>query len=400
DYVGGLGQVTSYDAKVINESTLYGLPMWRIGSGTPPVPLSPNPTFTDPSTGKPAQALSFSPSFTRNDTAYGTYFTVNGESVAESRRPIEPSTTTDVTEPNLLAHSFLITSLASSDESIDAAFSRPVNDSPTSEPELVGLVNYPTKLQAIRTIATPNGRRQRLVLTVGQYFSDGVPDAKGAGTQRKFTSVGGRVLYADPSVHDFTAPAFGAVTVDRVGFGLVGFTAPVSDESGDAANVKRVLVLYLDGTTWRSLDLARNGNTWSGAGPIGSQTSVQYFAQAIDQYGNNAVISDKGNLAAVIAPQSSGGVTVSLSGTPTNGWFTSAVDATFNAGNGVTVQSSLDGSMFAPVTGPVHVDGSGVHTLNYAASDNSSGTVVIAIDETAPTISIGKRSYAINSTGN
>src|SRR5207244_5507133 len=46
DYVGGLGQVTSYDAKVINESTLYGLPMWRIGSSTPPAPPSPNPTFT------------------------------------------------------------------------------------------------------------------------------------------------------------------------------------------------------------------------------------------------------------------------------------------------------------------------------------------------------------------
>jgi Tol biopolymer transport system component len=406
DYLGTLGQVTSYDAKVINQSTLYGLPMWRLGTGTPAAPPAPGPTFIDPATGNPAQSISLSPTFTRNDNAYGTFFTVNGESVAESRRPIEPSTSVDITQPNLLAHGFLITSLASTDETIDAAFSRPVNDSPTAEPELVGLVTYPTKLQAIRTIATPNGQRQRLVVTVGQYLSDGIPDAKGVGTQRKFTSVSGRALYADPSVHDFTPPGLGAVTVDRVTLGNsssnVAFAVPVTDESGDPSNVKRVLVLYLDGTTWRSVDLARNGNTWSGAGPIGSQTAVQYFIQAIDLHGNIGVISAKGDLVDIIVPQQTGtGVTVTQSGTgPTNGWFTSAVDVTLGAAAGVTVESSLDGSMFQPVTGTVHVDGSGAHTLKYNASDGSRGTVVIPIDTTPPTVSIGKRTYAFGSTGN
>jgi hypothetical protein len=266
------------------------------------------------------------------------------------------------------------------------------------------LITYPTKFQALRAISTPNGQRQRLVLTVGQYVSDGIPNGQGTGTQVKFTSVGGRVIYADPSVHDFTPPGIGAVTVDRVTLGdgssNVAFTAPVTDETGNPANDKRVLVLYQDGGTWRSLDLARNGTIWSGAGPVGAETSFKYIVQAVDQYGNIGVTSDKGNLAPIVVPQQSGGVTFSVSGTPTNGWFTTAVDVTFTAGAGVTVQSSLDGSMFQPTTGPVHVDGSGVHTLLYTGSDGSSGTVIVPIDETPPAILIGKRTYVIGSTGN
>src|SRR5207248_1694912 len=110
---------------------------------------------------------------------------------------------------------------------------------------------------------------------------------------------------------------------------------------------------------------------------------------------------DKGTLSPIVAPQrTGGGVTVSLSGSPTNGWYRDAVDATFNRGNGVTVEFSLDGTMFQPVTGAVHVDGTGVHTLRYDASDGSNGIVVVPIDKTPPTIAFGRKSYSSGSSGN
>ena len=97
-----------------------------------------------------------------------------------------------------MAHGALLTALTSTDEpGFDAAFSRVVDDFSAFTPELVGDVSYPTKLQSIASLATPNGTRQRLVLFSGQFRSDGTPEAQGIGTQRRFTALSGqRLLHA------------------------------------------------------------------------------------------------------------------------------------------------------------------------------------------------------------
>ena len=47
EYIGDLGVVSPYDAKVGNEATLYGIPTYRLGTGTPPAaPESRRPTPT------------------------------------------------------------------------------------------------------------------------------------------------------------------------------------------------------------------------------------------------------------------------------------------------------------------------------------------------------------------
>ena len=190
--------LSGYHLKVIDQASMMGLPMYRVGTTGLAPPPNPAITSTDSATGLPTASFSISPSFTRVSTSIGDYY-VSDDSFAENRRPIEPTTRRDITQPGLVAHGALITGLTSVDETgFDAAFSRVVEDLSAFSPELVGDVTFPTKLQSIATVATPSGTRQRLGLFTGQFRSDGIPDALGTGTQRRFTGLSGNVLYALP----------------------------------------------------------------------------------------------------------------------------------------------------------------------------------------------------------
>ena len=119
---------SGYHLKVVDQATLMGLPMYRVGTGTTAPPPTPAITSTDSATGLPVAPFSVSPSFNRVNTAIGSYY-VSDDAFAENRRPIEPTTKLDVTQPGLVAHGALITGLASTDEpNFDAAFSRVVDD--------------------------------------------------------------------------------------------------------------------------------------------------------------------------------------------------------------------------------------------------------------------------------
>ncbi|MET1009440.1 MAG: C25 family cysteine peptidase, partial [Gaiellaceae bacterium] len=282
---------SGYHTKVINEATLMGLPMYRVGTGTIPAPPMPPVPTTDSATGLPSTPFSVTPSFTRFDTAVGSYY-VSDDSFAENRRPIEPTTKLDITQPGLVAHGALITALTSVDQAgFNAAFSRVVEDLSAFSPELVGDVIFPTKLQWIGTLATPNGTRQRLGLFTGQFRSDGVAEEHGIGIQRRYTALAGTVFYTSPGVTDFSPPSFGPVTVSAVG-GNVAFDVNINDNGGPA-NVKRVLTLYKDATgLWKSIEMSQNGSRWTGAGPLAG-TNVEWMMQAVDGSGNVAVTSNK-----------------------------------------------------------------------------------------------------------
>src|SRR5438105_11061186 len=119
-YFGSLAIVSPYDQKVLNEAMFYGLPMWHIGNGTPPAPPLPASTSVDQATGLTSVAIDAeNPTFTAVHTNDGDYFTTaSGGFAAENRRPVEPSTTFDVTQPNLTPHGFVWTNAASTDSPI------------------------------------------------------------------------------------------------------------------------------------------------------------------------------------------------------------------------------------------------------------------------------------------
>ena len=99
DFKASLGPIDVYDEKVISETTFYGLPMYRVGpaAALPPVP-APRPTAPDPTVGGGVLTadLSVSPTLTPRTSPFGSYFS-SDDTVSTSYRPVEPSTSTDVT---------------------------------------------------------------------------------------------------------------------------------------------------------------------------------------------------------------------------------------------------------------------------------------------------------------
>jgi hypothetical protein len=360
--------------------------MYRVGTGAGPAPPNPAITSTDSATGLPTAPFNVSPSFNRVDTAVGSYY-VSDDAFAENRRPIQPTTRLDVTQPGLVAHGALITGLTSTDEAnFDAAFSRVVDDLSAFTPELVGDVTFPTKLQSIASLATPLGTRQRLTLFSGQFRSDGVAEALGIGTQRRFTALAGNVFYTPPSITDFTLPTFGPVSVTRAG-GTVGFAVDVTDNVGGEAGVKRVLALYRDASgLWKSVEMSHGSSRWSGAGPLVG-TDVEWIIQAVDGAGNIGITANKAVGKSVLQPDPTGDIHAEVtSGTlHSSGWYTTGVEVTISGAPGI--EYSLDGAPFTPGTS-VSISGTGVHSLGFQGSDGSHGSISVPIDVSNPTVTV------------
>ena len=334
----------------------------------------------------PTAPFNVSPSFNRVDTAIGSYY-VSDDAFAENRRPIQPTTRLDVTQPGLVAHGALITGLTSTDEpNFDAAFSRVVDDLSAFTPELVGDVTFPTKLQSIASLATPLGTRQRLTLFSGQFRSDGTAEALGIGTQRRFTALAGNVFYAPPSVTDFTPSSFGPVGVTRAG-GTVGFAVDVTDNVGGEAGVKRVVALYRDaGGLWKSVEMSHGASQWSGAGPLVG-TDVEWLIQAVDGAGNIGVTANKAVSKSVLQPDPTGDIRAEVtSGTlHESGWYTTDVGVTISGAPGI--EYSLDRAPFTPGTSP-SISGTGVHSLDFQGSDGSHGSISVPVDVSNPTVTV------------
>ena len=375
---------SGYHLKVIDQATMMGLPMYRIGTGSAPTPPTPAITTIDSATGLPSTTFNVSPSFTRVTTPIGAYYR-SDDSFAENRRPIEPTAKVDITEPGLVAHGALLTALTSTDESgFDAAFSRVVDDLSGFTPELVGDVSYPTKLQSIHTVLTPIGSRQRLALFTGQFQSDSTAEAQGIGTQRRFTALGGSVFYTAPGVTDFTPSSFGPVEATIAG-DTVGFAVDVTDDVGGANGVKRVLALYRDASgLWKSIEMSHSSPRWSGAGPLDGN-AVEWFIQAVDSSGNVAVTSNKAFIESVEPEEPTGDIMAVATGPQVSDWYTGMVDVEISGAPGI--EYSLDGATFTPGTS-LDITGTGVHSLDFQGSDGSHGSLAVPIDVSDPTVSV------------
>jgi uncharacterized repeat protein (TIGR01451 family) len=395
DYFAGLGVYGVYDEKALVEATFYGLPMYhvdRVGIAAAARALSPAaplPLTKDPITGLDAATIHTAPTFQLVQTAIGDFYQIDGKTQVTHYRPIQPRTEFDVTQPSTTAHGAIISALASVDESFfNAVFARPIVDLTENEPEPeFGDVAFPARLQSLSTYNTPDGQRQRLVLMPGQFFRD----QQGNGVQRRYTSVDALVYYSDSD--DFISPALSRTDAANVGSNL-NFAVEVSDQTPSGpGSVERVLVLFRDESgSWKSVDLVQTPDTnrWTGGAPIaGSQ--VEFFAQAVDSAGNVAVSTRKGDFfeAEPPPPPPPVGVTVTVEGPQgANGWFIGEAIVTITGGEGVLFEVSVDGQAFVAYTGPFGVTADGVHTVDFRGSDASTGTTVVPMDATPPTITI------------
>jgi len=393
EYFGDLGVVSAYDQKVASEATFYGLPTYRLGTGTPPPAPPILPTHTDPVTSLIAADFNAQPQFKLNVsplTNGGSYYSVtndpNGLGIqVTNRRPIEPLTSLDVTEPSTTAHGILITSLASqSFTPFTVSFGRVAVANSSIEPQLTGIADFPAQIQSLVNVGTPNGPRQRAVLIAGHFASGSNGNV---GTQRNYTSIGGTVLYS--TSQDFVRPTITNMQVLRAG-STVGFSADMSDldQSGQPGTVKEAIVLYLDGSgAWQRVNLACANGHCSGGGPLTGST-VDYVAEAVDAAGNVGVNANKAVGRDVTPPPGSGHISLTINpGTTASGWLTASATAVVSSDDGAALTTSLDGGPYRPLTN-VPVSGDGLHVLDVRGSDGSTAIFAVPIDTLPPTISL------------
>ena len=413
-YFSDLGLYGVYDEKALQEATVYGLPMYRIGSGPSAQPLPPLDTSLDPATGLRVASISMAPAIEQTPTVNGDLFSVDGDTQFVHYRPIQPIARLDVTQPDLLAHGALLTSLTTTDlVDVDIAFGRPIIDLASIEPEVeTDEIVFPTTFANVSLYNAPPGadtvgpaeERQQLNVIVGQFTSPA--DGSTLGTERLFNSFETEVFYADPDDQDFTQPSLTLIQAGLVG-NHASFSVTTTDD-GKADGVKRVLALYrssIDAGTgeaeWIGVDLVQSGETWTGGGPVDPSALIDgklgYMIQAVDASGNVGVSTFKGlfHQAEEIPPPPAGdpsepGTQVEITGTPgENGWYLDEASIIVTEPAGVTYQYSVNGSPFQPVpTDGFVVTREGVNIVVIRGSDGSEVTFGVLIDTSDPLILI------------
>lgn len=400
DYRGdGIGN--SYHAKALGQIVFYGLPMYRIGDGTPP-PVAPTfiPTAPDPAAGGLASArITVNPVLAKASAEDGSayYYAVDpneplpalarGTYVIDGR-PIQPQLAVDVTASGLEARGAVIEGLAGpAPTPLKVTVARPVVDLSRNEPAIAASNTvFPSAFQNVTTFEDESGFRNRLVLVPGQWTADSTPGADpNDGFQRLFDSMTSTVYYAppcDPVVDscDEDAPTIRS-TSGSAASGGVTFRANVTDADGvGPGTVNRVSVLYLDGTIWRSTELVdTGGGTYVGGGAVTDPMTVEvdYFVQAVDSSGNVGVSSNKAVLYTTVAapdpgPGSNGAPVVALEAGP----LTTSVGTA------------------APVTGTFSDDGSAPYAATVNNGDGASGTLTV----TGTTLSGAVPAYSVAGT--
>ena len=310
-YFAQQGLYGNADEKVTATTTLFGLPMYRLGTpGTaPPVPGPAFQTPGDESGGVSTLPRSLTPTFTRVDTPVGDFYRADGqEPQVTPGRPIQPRVVSEVTARTeagglLPAHGALITglSLRPDEPGFDAAFTRPVTDLAANEPERpFSETTFPSSLAHVTTYDDPQGpasadgagTRQNLVMVVGQFLGDGTPDASGTGVQRTFDDVDVEVQYSQST--DYNAPRLGAAR----GVFRAGGTpqAEFEVEAEDGSGIRRVLVMWRTDGDYQPLSLTEVGGVWRGTAALpAAAEGFEYFMQVVDGAGNVATASGKGS---------------------------------------------------------------------------------------------------------
>ncbi|MFL6021997.1 MAG: hypothetical protein ACJ72O_01540 [Marmoricola sp.] len=411
-YFSGLAEYTPYDEKVLEETTFYGLPFYRLDVPNPPsVPAPVSPVLApDTATGLQATTSHLVPTYATRTADNGTTYTAavdpaTGEDslTTVQNRPVEPKVDQEFALPaGLAAHDGLVLGLTSVDASnSDPYVFQPVVDDSGERTDVGVDTAFPTRAVRVNSGLSPAGETFHVAATTG-YFR--TTSADGKGLQRTYKSMDVLTYLPPAGNDDYIAPTFSQVT-GSVHDGVLSVSAHATDDRGDESRVKRVRLLLLqdprDGvaTTWRGLDLVRTAGSDEWTGSLASSgRNLEFILQAVDAAGNVGVTTDKAQnfndddavVGAVNDPTGGndggpvGNLTLTLAGQQgQQNWYTGPVTVT--ATGGVKLVYEVVGE--SDPTGyqePFGVTGTGLHTVRVTSGDGQTQQVTIAIDTIGP----------------
>ena len=421
-YWSQLVSSSPYDIKALEQSTLYGLPFYRItGAGNTNNQNAPN-TETDPDTGLPSTLLSL-PKENTNDQFFvdpiddrrsetdGDFF-VGPNTTVVPGQPIQPTSNPFfLTQPGLRLHGALVTSLSVHDiTNFNPVIARLVLDGTpgqTTEPIVESGV-FPT---AYSTLTTVQGD-DYMVLNGGRFTATGA----GVGTQRVYTQESVRALWSDrsPAVQDFNAPDVSA-SGQLLGNGYATFNI-----RSFAPDVSAAYVMYRPGggphpDRFKLVRLLPTGpGVYSATVQVGTDGVSEFFGEVADTHGNVGFDVLKGASVALttVSQTPPAGVTTQIipdSGTTlVSGFYSGPVDVVINQRSYLSVGAQVDfgptqffypGGFFSGTTARVDVPAAsgtpdGIHRVDYTTGGQS-GTVIVPIDGLPPEVdlSVGQPAF-------
>jgi hypothetical protein len=296
EYFATSGVYGPYEEKVLEGTALYGIPTWTIGGGhahkirTPPLA----PSSGSAATTKVVQ-LDYTTVGTLGRVQRAVVDGMTFDPLVTANRPILPRFDEDVSRVDrrgrlVPAHGVLITALTdgtsnpSFDPVVPTAALQPTG-STTENP--FGAAALPTRIARINTYTDPwsGSLRQRLVVVPAQYHADVAGDG-GVGYTRTYSQIGYATQYSTST--DFTEPI-----LTRTGATQSADTITFTTNVAATSSVRRVVVMYTDGSAWHTVDLHAANGVWIGSFPSTSNHHIEFFVQALDAHGNVGITNNK-----------------------------------------------------------------------------------------------------------
>jgi hypothetical protein len=289
-YYLSAGDYDVFDEKAMIEATFYGLPFYRFTS--PGSTTTPPPPSTTPDSGIDVASLApIAPAPVQQTLPSGQrWWEIAGQTLNVPYRPVQPLYTKEVTVPGKSARGVFIRSLQTHDVlNVKPLIAYPRVDSQLREPDpdFRGTF-WPANVVSLLRTKSLGQERASVVVKAGQFRPNTVGNPS-LGTERIVDSIGVDVAYS--SAADVTAPEVlqvGGVIHD----GRTTFFVRASDASG----IKKVAVLYNDGTqaAWTFLLLDHvSGNLYT-KDVIGLETPTHIIGEAMDIHGNTGYGANKG----------------------------------------------------------------------------------------------------------
>jgi len=294
-YYENARSIGPYDVKILMQSTLYGLPMYKITSGGTLEPEDPFPSANITSTAPSAFGsvnvgqldYGLAGAFGESSTEDGTFMAMDGWTHFSAGEPIQPRFFADASAPEAgsLHGAVFLGGIYSDTQAFDPVIALPYNEYVTStkEPEFSTSGWYPAVPFQVRTSASVSTTAETMVTLLGQYNS-------GAGTERLYDNMSFGTYYSSSSD---TEPAeithLDGVLDETSGSGLIKI------EATDDSDIIRVVVAYTDGQgQWHSQDLSYGDAMHKWTGVISGTVETRYFVQVVDGAGNVAMDDNKG----------------------------------------------------------------------------------------------------------